>query len=69
MIDPELLNLLRCPVTRQRLRVAPAEVLATVNSKLPQGGLAEGLMREDGRAVYPIREGIPVLLADEAIAL
>jgi uncharacterized protein YbaR (Trm112 family) len=28
-----------------------------------------GLVREDGRILYPIRQRIPVLLVDEGIAL
>ena len=32
-------------------------------------GLREGLVRQDGRYLYPIREDIPVLLVDEAIPL
>jgi uncharacterized protein YbaR (Trm112 family) len=27
------------------------------------------LLREDGKILYPIRDNIPVLLADEAISL
>ncbi|HZJ16845.1 MAG TPA: Trm112 family protein [Chthoniobacteraceae bacterium] len=62
MIDPELLALLRCPETKQTLRVATAEELAQVN-------LSAGLIREDGRVIYPIRDGIPVLLLEEAVPM
>ena len=62
MIDPELLALLRCPETKQTLRVATPEELARV--KLPAG-----LIREDGRVIYPIQDGIPVLLLDAAVPL
>ncbi len=59
-----MLALLRCPLTMQTLRVAPPELLA----RLPVP-LDAGLVREDGAVVYPIRDGIPVLLPDEAIAV
>lgn len=62
MITDELLDLLRCPLTLQRLRVASPGMLA----RLP-AGLEGALMREDGEVAYPIREGIPLLLAEEAI--
>ena len=48
-IDPELLEILRCPLTRSRLRVEGDFLVAEV------GGLA-----------YPVRDGIPVMLAEEA---
>jgi uncharacterized protein YbaR (Trm112 family) len=59
-LDPELLSLLRCPETRQPLAPAPTDLLARV-------GLEAGLVREDGRLVFPIRGGIPILLLDEAV--
>jgi uncharacterized protein YbaR (Trm112 family) len=62
MISSELLALLRCPLTMQPLRLAPTELLA----KLPVP-LEAALVREDGAVVYPIREGLPVLLPEEAI--
>jgi uncharacterized protein YbaR (Trm112 family) len=31
--------------------------------------LAGGLVRQDGKIVYPVRDDIPVLLVDEGIAL
>ncbi|MGB8167876.1 MAG: Trm112 family protein [Chthoniobacteraceae bacterium] len=62
MINPDLLPLLRCPLSMQPLRLASAELLA----RLPQP-LEAALVREDGAVVYPIRDGIPVLLPEEAI--
>jgi uncharacterized protein YbaR (Trm112 family) len=48
-IDPELLDILRCPLTRSRLRQEGDWLIAEV------GGLA-----------YPVREGLPVMLVEEA---
>ncbi len=62
MIADEVLALLCCPATRQPLRLATPAELAPL-------GLAAGLEREDGRVAYPIRDGIPVLIAEEGIAL
>jgi uncharacterized protein YbaR (Trm112 family) len=64
MIDPQLLAILRCPLTLQPLRPATAGELA----RLPEP-LAAALVREDGLAAYPVRDGIPLLLPDEAISL
>lgn len=78
-IDPALLAILVCPETKQPLTVASAELLERVNGKVAAGGLAtrdgetvtehvtEGLLREDGRVLYPIRQGIPIMLIDESI--
>jgi len=51
-IDPELLEILRCPLTRSRLRREDDDLVA----EQPEGA---GLR-------YPIREGIPILLIEEA---
>jgi uncharacterized protein YbaR (Trm112 family) len=81
MIDPELLNILCCPETHQP--VAPADpalieklnqqvAAKTLKNRAGQGvtdRLDGGLVRADGRYLYPIRGGIPVMLAEEAIAL
>ena len=63
-IPADLLDLLRCPATRQPLRLAPAEVLAKL-----AGDVKSGLLRADGKVLYPIRDGIPMLLIEEGIAL
>lgn len=80
MIDQDLLKILACPETHQPLKEASAEVLAAANAKLAagaknrggnavEGELEGGLVREDGKVVYPVRDGIPVLLIDEGIEL
>jgi uncharacterized protein len=48
-VDADLLEILRCPVTRSRLRQEGDWLIAEI------GGLG-----------YPVRDGIPVMLAEEA---
>ena len=81
MIDPELLKLMRCPETQQELRLAPPELIAQCNraigvhtlrnqaGQVITGVIEVGLIRADGRVLYPIRSQIPVLLMEEAIPL
>ncbi|MGQ0464859.1 MAG: Trm112 family protein [Sporichthyaceae bacterium] len=52
-VDDELLALLVCPKCREALRAEAAELVCT--------GASCGL-------AYPVRDGIPVLLVDEARA-
>ena len=63
-LDPLLLALLRCPLSMQPLHLAPPELLVHLPTPLEAA-----LVREDGTVAYPIRDGIPVLLPEEAITL
>jgi uncharacterized protein YbaR (Trm112 family) len=81
MIDDELLKILVCPEDKTPVRPATAEEIGALNQRIETGALknrsgqavtealTEGLVREDGRYLYPIRDDIPVMLVDEAIPL
>lgn len=81
MISKELLDILVCPETRARLELADAELVARLNRAIAAGKLRNkggeklerpldgGLIREDGAVVYPIIDGIPVLLVDGGIRI
>ncbi len=74
----ELLELLCCPETGQSLQPAPEDLIIRLNSQRAAGTLKnragalpdpfEGaLMTLDGSRIYPIRNGIPVLLIPEIL--
>ena len=50
-IDPRLLEILVCPMTRTTLRYDEA---------------AQELISDTAGLAYPIRDGVPIMLADEA---
>lgn len=76
-----LLQLIQCPESRQPLREAPAALLERLNARQARGELrnragapvaaplAGGLLREDGRVLYPVLDEIPMLLIEEAITI
>jgi uncharacterized protein YbaR (Trm112 family) len=81
MVHPELLEILVCPETHQTVRPAEAEALDRLNQAIRAGGVTnrgggavgdpvdEGLVREDDKILYPVRDDIPIMLIDEGIEL
>jgi len=81
MDHPQLLEILCCPETHQTVALADAATIQRVNDRIAAGQLQnragkkleqkveEGLMRQDGKVLYPVRNGIPVMLIDEGIPL
>ena len=72
-------EMLRCPVTRQAVEHAPEDRIRELQKRQQSGALRtrdgeiaepfeDGLLTADGAWLYPIRAGIPVMLAAEAIA-
>lgn len=80
-MDKRLLTILRCPVTHKGLSVLKKDELQRVNEAIHAGNLinhdgaklgeplAEALVTDDGKRVYPVTDGIPVLLEGESISL
>lgn len=81
MIDQDLLAILVCPETHQPLQPAAAPLVERLNAAIAAGRLLNragkpvtetidgGLVRADGQFLYAVRQDIPVMLIDEALAL
>lgn len=79
-MDRKLLDLLVCPTTRQPLQLLDSRGLQALNAAIQAGGVVRGdgsaqaeaikeaLVTRDRKLAYRIDDGIPVLLAEEAIA-
>ena len=80
-INPDLLAILCCPETKQKVMAADDSVIIALNTSVTRGELKNkgnrpvtdpfeaGLIREDGTLLYPIRDHIPVMLIEEGIPL
>lgn len=81
MIDPQLLSILRCPVTASTLSIAEDSVIQSINEgigkKKIQSRIMEeldtpidgGLINQEGSLLMPIYQGIPDMNPDDAITL
>ena len=80
-MDKKLLSILCCPVTHKGLSLARAELLKSLNAAIDAGklvnrdgvvvagNLTEALVTDDGKTLYPVNDGIPVLLEGESVGL
>lgn len=79
MVDPKLIALLRCPIDGNEVKLAEDSLVTRINDGIQRGEIRDrqeqkvmepidaGLVNHDGTRLYPIRGGIPTLVADEAI--
>ena len=81
MIDKELLDILACPENKTPVSMAEQTIVDQLNEQIANGKITNrggkivenpldgGLIREDKKFLYPIDDGIPIMLIDEAISL
>ena len=81
IIDQDLLAILCCPETKQEVSLLNSQTLNQLNAEIEKGELQNkgghpvkekldgGLIRKDGKIVYPIRDQIPIMLIEEGIVL
>ena len=80
-VSSDLLEILVCPETKQPLAIASEEIVTKLNAEIQAGTLRnrggvpisktldEALVREDGKILYLVDDGIPVMLIEESIQL
>ena len=80
-VSQDLLDILVGPENRQPVAPAPDDLIARLNNEIGAGTLrnrggatveeaiTEGLLREDGKILYLVDDGIPVMLIEESIEL
>ena len=78
-MDKRLLDILCCPTTKVAVRLLARPELEALNRAIEGGSIRNtagltlsksldgGLITRDGRTIFRIEDGIPVMLADEAV--
>ena len=80
-IDQEFCDRLVCPETKEPVSLAEADLITRLNAQIQSGQLKNhsgqtidqpidgGILRQDGKVLYPIRDDIPVMLISERIPI
>jgi len=78
-VDGKLLEILCCPVSKVPLKFLSDKKLDILNAAIANGDalyisgekvektLSEALVTENGKVIYAVNDGIPVLLEEEGI--
>ncbi|WP_226801740.1 Trm112 family protein [Alkalilimnicola sp. S0819] len=79
-MDKKLLDILCCPVTKQPVKVLSRDKLKTLNARIAEGSvrsygdepvraaLTEALVTDNGERIYPVEDGIPIMLQERGIS-
>ncbi len=80
-LEPFFLDIVACPETKQKLRLADAALLDKLNAAIDKGKLKDkagdvvaprlhaALVRKDDAIAYPVWDDMPRLLIDSGIEL
>ena len=79
-VDKHLLEILVCPVSKTPVKLLAKDKLAILNREVDngevtyvdgnpvEGPLDEALITQDGRTLYRVSDGIPVMLEEQGIS-